>query len=75
MTDTVVIRGSSEATVVVESGQIQVVDVGIQGPQGQAGVGVPTTNLSTGAMIAYDGANFSTITEIPTQITLNGGNF
>ena len=75
MTETVVIRGSSEATVVVESGQVQVVDVGIQGPQGQTGLGVPTTHLSTGAMIAYDGANFSTITEIPTQITLNGGNF
>lgn len=75
MTDTVVIRGSSEATVVVESGQIQVIDVGIQGPTGQTGLGVPTANLSTGAMIAYDGSNFETITEIPTQITLNGGNF
>jgi hypothetical protein len=75
MTDTVVIRGSSEATVVVESSQIQVVDVGIQGPRGQAGLGVPTTNLVTGAIIAYDGSNFSTLTEIPTQITLNGGNF
>lgn len=31
MTDTVVIRGSSEATVVVESGQIQVVDVAFKG--------------------------------------------
>ena len=75
MTETVVVRGSSEATVVVESDQIQVVDVGIAGATGQAGLGVPTTNLSVGAMIAYDGSNFSTITEIPTQITLNGGNF
>lgn len=75
MTETVVVRGSSEATVVVESGQIQVVDVGIAGPTGQAGLGVPTTNLSVGAMIAYDGSNFITISEIPTQINLNGGNF
>lgn len=75
MTDTVVVRDGSISNVTVTNNTVTVATVGIQGPPGQAGLGVPTTNLSTGAMIAYDGSNFSTITEIPTQITLNGGNF
>ena len=75
MTDTVVIRGSSEATAVVENNTVTIVEVGIQGERGLRGEGMPTTNLFTGALVAYDGTNFETITELPTQITLNGGNF
>ena len=74
--NSVTITGDSP-TVTVTEGSITVKEIGIVGPRGANGLGVPTQNLTDGAMIAYnaEGGNFQTITEIPTQITLNGGNF
>lgn len=72
----VTITGDSPS-VTVNEGDVTVKEIGIQGPRGQTGLGVPTQNLTDGALIAYNEAvgNFETVTSIPAEIVLNGGNF
>lgn len=72
----VTITGDSPS-VTVQEANVTVKEIGIQGPRGANGLGVPTTNLTDGALIPYNeaGGNFETVTAIPAQIVLNGGNF